>query len=365
MRYTESIDKSQQISKKALARIEQENLPPKPHIFELWYTYQSGLYPEIQKEIDERSAAGDSITEKFCEDLYDKYLSSDHEKQVIEDTTEKVFEALGEISSIIRSAGAMQNDYNKELEQAHNELTGPDAKTDPDDIKLMVESLVKETRSMLEENQKLENQLHKSSIEMQEMRQTMETLQRDVMTDTLTGLPNRKCFDTELKMAAAEAMDKNAPLSLIMCDIDHFKTFNDTFGHQVGDQVLRLVARSLVEGIKGQDLAARFGGEEFIIILPHTQLTHAERVAEGLRKRIAAKDIINQAKGEKLGRLTISLGVAEFHPGEPLYNLVERVDQALYKAKDAGRDTVVTIAYDPKLHSRSEENNNILIDVEE
>ncbi len=351
MRYTENMDKSKNIADEVIKRIADEDLHPKPTIFSLWYAYYSGLHPEIRSVID-ALAEKKSINMEKCEALHDKYLTDKHEQQLVEETSEKVQATLNELTELLATAGVSHNQYNQTLIENSGKLND---QTDVKVISEMVRTLVRETQTMIDENHKLEQRLNETSLEMEEMHQSMENLKQEVMTDSLTGLPNRKCFEAELKARASEALERTKPLSVLMVDIDHFKTFNDTFGHQVGDQVLRLVARSLMEGIKDQDMAARYGGEEFVIILPDTTLPNAEKVANALRERIAAKDIINQAKGEKLGRLSISLGVAQLHHGESMTNLIERSDRALYKAKDAGRNCVVAMEYNKELHANQDE----------
>ena len=126
-----------------------------------------------------------------------------------------------------------------------------------------------------------------------------------------------------------------------MIDIDHFKSFNDTFGHTTGDQVLRLVAMSLKQGIKGQDLAARYGGEEFAIVLPNTALKHGIAVADRIRRAVMAKELKKRSTGEIIGRVTISIGVASLLPGDINETLIERADNCLYAAKRGGRNCVV------------------------
>lgn len=134
--------------------------------------------------------------------------------------------------------------------------------------------------------------------------------------------------------------DRRGVFSILMLDIDYFKSFNDNFGHQVGDQVLRLVARTLKDGLKGKDVAARYGGEEFSIILPDTDLSGAVIVGNALRKAVAGKEVINRSTGKVLGRITLSVGVAEFAGEKTAELLISRADEALYTAKHNGRNQV-------------------------
>jgi diguanylate cyclase len=167
------------------------------------------------------------------------------------------------------------------------------------------------------------------------------------MTDALTAIANRKMFDFMLREAAIESVESGEPLCLLFLDIDHFKQFNDNFGHAVGDQVLKLLAAVLKETCKGQDTPARYGGEEFAVILPRTGIDNAARLAENIRERIASKPIVNRKTGEQLGRVQVSIGAAEFAWGEPVRSLVERADKALYQAKNTGRNRVVVSRSEP------------------
>jgi diguanylate cyclase len=129
---------------------------------------------------------------------------------------------------------------------------------------------------------------------------------------------------------------------LLILDIDHFKKFNDTYGHQTGDEVLKLLASTMTKTVKGDDIPARYGGEEFAVILPETDLKGAVHVAEHIRQRISSKKLVNRATNQNLGRITVSIGAASFEFGEPLTDFMKRADQALYKAKGNGRDQVVS-----------------------
>lgn len=161
------------------------------------------------------------------------------------------------------------------------------------------------------------------------------------MQDPLTGILNRKYFDIKLAEETALAMTVGQDLCLIMSDIDHFKQFNDTFGHQVGDEVLKVTTRVLTNGIKGRDTAARYGGEEFCVILPRTGLADAVTAAEGIRQALAQKELKARNNGKTFGTITLSPGVAQYIHGEPIADLIERADAALYDAKRDGRNRTV------------------------
>lgn len=144
-----------------------------------------------------------------------------------------------------------------------------------------------------------------------------------------------------MEKAIAEALETNEAMSLMLTDIDHFKTFNDNFGHLTGDQVLRLVAMSVKHNVKGEDTTARYGGEEFAVILPNTILRAAVTVAEHIRRAVIAKELMKRSTGEHLGRMTISIGVATLRKGDTGQSLIERADTCLYAAKRHGRNRVI------------------------
>jgi diguanylate cyclase len=144
-----------------------------------------------------------------------------------------------------------------------------------------------------------------------------------------------------LNLAIEESWAKNEPLALLMCDIDHFKQFNDTYGHLTGDQVLRLVAMSVKQNVKGQDIAARYGGEEFAVVLPNTVLRAALTVGDHIRRAVMSKELMKRSTREQLGRVTLSIGVACLCKGDTAQSFIERADACLYAAKRNGRNLVV------------------------
>ena len=161
---------------------------------------------------------------------------------------------------------------------------------------------------MKQNNHALEQRLNASKEEINQLQENLEVVRNESLTDPLTSLSNRKHFDESLAQAIADSVERSEPLSLVMTDIDHFKSFNDTWGHLTGDQVLRLVAMSMKQNVKGQDIAARYGGEEFAVILPNTVLRSALTVADHIRRAVMSKELMKRSTGQNLGRVTISLG---------------------------------------------------------
>ena len=197
------------------------------------------------------------------------------------------------------------------------------------------------TRQMRDTNKALEDRLTLSRSEIGNLQQSLEAIHAESLTDPLTGLGNRKYFDRTMRTAIQNALQNNQPLSLLIMDIDHFKSFNDSYGHLTGDQVLRLVATSLKQTIKGQDITARYGGEEFTVVLPDTALRQALTVADHIRRAIMSKELKKKSTGEILGRVTISAGVAMLKPGDDIDSMIERADACLYAAKRNGRNRVI------------------------
>ncbi len=193
-----------------------------------------------------------------------------------------------------------------------------------------------ETRS-----RSLEEELQKSSQQVGDLRLQLENVRKESLTDPLTGVANRKAFDNELAAAIAESRASGQPMALFMCDIDRFKAFNDTWGHQTGDHVIKLVAACISENVKGRDTAARYGGEEFAVIVRKAGIASAAKLAEQIRANVQSKKLIKKSTGDILGSITVSIGVAELAEGEDGTMLIQRADMCLYRAKHAGRNRVI------------------------
>ncbi|MBS3909513.1 MAG: GGDEF domain-containing protein [Actinobacteria bacterium] len=175
-----------------------------------------------------------------------------------------------------------------------------------------------------------------------EIEHNLNLAKEDAETDPLTGLFNRKSMVVKLERAMADAQMSGKPLSVLMADLDHFKKVNDTYGHQVGDEVLKAFAKFLKNAIRGDDLAVRYGGEEFLVILPSTHVKHAIRVAKRINKRLPAFIAEELADVAADLKCTVSVGVSDYPAcARNKDELIATADSALYEAKQAGRDLII------------------------
>jgi diguanylate cyclase len=338
---TSNPEKAQKLSKSALERIVKEKLLPTPENYQLWYVYYSEENPEITRAIDVLVATGQALTDERCQEIHQRFLSDSSENERVRQAGDKIQTTIKTVSGMVSNVKEATSKYNTRL----TDMTGAISKKGTltrEDIEGIISDVMEGTQDMMRHNLTLEEELGRSSKAMRELQRDLDLVRKEALTDGLTNLSNRKAFDAEIRRIARDAGKDGQTFSLMMMDIDHFKSFNDSYGHQVGDQVLRLVARTLVDGVKGRDMAARFGGEEFAIILPETNLQAAIRVAENLRKAVAGKEVINRNTGDKLGRITLSGGIAQYVDGEAVEDLIERADAALYTAKHNGRNQIAS-----------------------
>lgn len=187
----------------------------------------------------------------------------------------------------------------------------------------------------------LEQRLRRTERELRRMRHRLVLAELAANTDPLTGIPNRRHFEEVLAAAVAVVRRLRQPLSVLMIDVDHFKRFNDDFGHPIGDHVLRFVAGVLTHRWQTDTFAGRYGGEEFAMLSLRTPLDEAFERAEFIRTRLGNRQMITRGTREPLRAVTVSIGVAELAPLETPVEILQRADTALYRAKRDGRDRVV------------------------
>ncbi|MES2905595.1 MAG: diguanylate cyclase [Pseudomonadota bacterium] len=323
----------------AVGHLKANSMPAYPRNYELWYTYVSGMNPSLNRAINDLLKVQGKISSNETEKMYDEYLSPQRFSDQMEQIGGEITAQLQDMLKTLDTARAENNSYGEKLSNASSHMAQHG--TDVTKLKSVVEHLLHDTKKMEERNRELEKNLSVSHEKIEDLKTTMETIRHESLTDPLTSLSNRKLFDQAMLQAISDAESgADKMFSLMMTDIDHFKKFNDTYGHQTGDQVLRLVASVMRQNIKGQDIGARYGGEEFAVILPNTAIEHAMRVAENIRIAVMGKDLVKRSTNERLGRVTISIGVSSWRAGDTPQSMIERADTALYRAKRTGRNRV-------------------------
>jgi diguanylate cyclase len=323
----------------ALGQIRALRQPATPRNFEVWYHYATGYNPALNQLINETLARVGTLGEAEIARIYDDYLSSMRLTDRIDRVNVQVMDEVDQVMTVINTAVGSSSSYGESLADATQELVRVET---PDGVRNIVETLVRDTRTMRETNEALEARLKASKREIRLLQENLEVVRIESLTDPLTSLANRKYFDSALAKQIEEATAFSESLSLLLVDIDHFKNFNDSYGHLTGDQVIRLVAMAVKHNVKGQDIAARYGGEEFAVVLPQTVLRSAITVADHIRRAVMTKELMKRSTGEHLGRITVSVGVASLRPGDTMATLIERADACLYAAKRTGRNRVIS-----------------------
>jgi diguanylate cyclase len=325
------------VAEKAMGAITEQRIPPTPHNFHVWFKYALGTPVELKRTIDILVANKRKFDPATNRDLYTTYVGSKGtDEAVAHQVSQQLHTVLASAQQFLSSAIA---DNRSHIEAISNVADRSEIGTDP---RLLIETLMNELSSAATRATKLEAQFVEKSRELDLIRESLSKSEERARTDTLTGLPNRRALEEFCLTAQAAAMEGGQPLSAFLIDIDHFKKFNDSFGHGVGDQVLRLVAKALHERVRDTDLAARYGGEELIAILPGADLAVCTTIAERIRGALAECKITRRSTGQELPGITVSIGVGQFLPGETMEDLIDRCDRALYQAKKRGRNCIVT-----------------------
>lgn len=330
-------------ARRCLELMAQRDVPPTPPNYCLWYTYAADAIPSLTQEMDEMLQHGVAFSMQENLRLFEKYFGTEREAKGLERIGGDLAQALSTVVKQIGQADRDSTAFGDRLKALDGSLRAVSA-GDGAGVHDVVLGLIQATQDMVDKNQVLQKELNTSSAQVAALRDHLQQVRTEALTDGLTGVGNRRCFDLKLVECSAAALTAGSDLCLLMIDIDHFKRFNDTYGHKVGDQVLRVVGFQLKAAVAGADVPARYGGEEFALILPHCTLEQASRRAEDLRQTLASQYLRSKNSGETFGQVTVSIGVARYRANEPLEDLIGRADSALYRAKHDGRNRVVAEA---------------------
>ena len=339
-----TVETSSEYLRMALPLLSKYRIPVTPQNFTVWFDYVAGRSSALCEMIDALIAKKAPINVEVTQDLYERFYGDSAQLGVIA-AQERVESILSALFTSLSKADDEAVRYEQALSKCGDEL---DEDISVDQLGEIVSTLLKDTQKMNESSHTLHDNLVESKKEANELRAELEKVRAESKTDPMTGLLNRKGLDTELTALCNEPEFENQEHCLLIGDIDKFKSINDNYGHLFGDKVIKIVATALKKITKGKDLVARFGGEEFVMILPDTNLDGAAAVAENIRASLQNGRVYNPKSGEEIERITISLGVTPMGVGEAIETVIERADAALYRAKEGGRNRVEITPCDPE-----------------
>jgi diguanylate cyclase len=337
----ESPNRARLAAEAAWQALHKHNILASPRNFELWFAYYSDDKPSLRHRIDKLIATAEPWSPTLLEALYSEFCRESAETTMTRDNAHELRQIAAQMAARVMADRSAISTYGLALNACK-----PIFETDPSiaDMQRAIEMLRVATADTGNRMRALEQLFSASLLRIGELHEQLARVEKEALSDPLTGLANRRAFDLALAQALSTADLDGSNVALLMLDIDHFKAFNDTHGHAMGDNVLRLVAQVLTNHIKGRDLAARYGGEEYTIILLGADVAAATTVADQIRTLLERRPLLNLNTGANLGVITCSIGVAVHRAGDPAANLIERADRALYAAKRSGRNKVASEA---------------------
>lgn len=303
------------------------------------------FYQELKLRREKKFAGlREDDAEALSASLYNFFIMKSNETSAVTHEREELKKIIGSLASHIQSLAISSESFGARLENYSRQVA---ATTTLQEIRAVQKAILSDTLAIQKENaaarEKLlesEKRLKESSQRISQLEEELESARKEKFIDHLTQVFNRGYLDEKLKEDAAAFQRYGEPFCLIMFDVDHFKKFNDSYGHQAGDKVLQAVAATAKEAMRASDTVARYGGEEFAVVVYKAKIEEAVKAAENLREAVAAHEFV--FKGEKkIVQVTISLGVAEFARGDTPKSLIERADSRLYEAKRQGRNRTV------------------------
>jgi diguanylate cyclase len=337
MDYQQSREQSAELLRIVVGLMGKQQAGFHPASYALWYEHAAGVNPPLSRALEQRISGSEPLTDSDVRNLYTRHIVS-RDRETIDRVEQRLTELLQETSQVIARSGVHFMQFGASLEGHTTQLQQPSAL---EAVQQIVGELLSETQQMRVTNLTLTRQLDTSAREVSTLTEQLERAQAEALNDPLTRLLNRRGFED----VVSQLYVGSAPLagaSVLMIDIDQFKMINDTYGHLIGDLVLRAVAQILRARIKGADIASRLGGDEFAVLLPDTNLVGAAALAEQIRTTLLQRRLRLIDRNQYVENLTLSIGVASAGKEASLESLLQRADGALYAAKRSGRNCVST-----------------------
>jgi len=322
-------------AREALLAMQRRRIPPTPENFCVWYHVAADSIPTLTRLVNVLDTQSVPFDDARNWELYERFFGGERERSHLRGIGEQVQDHLAEIGGLLSQIADGTDAYGDSLEGVVTSLDEGERVGELDEA---LTTLRRDTREILERTDHWQKTATAHAEEVTRLKEDLDAARREADTDDLTQVGNRKRFDRRLREIVTAACETGTPLSVLLLDIDHFKSFNDTYGHQLGDRVLKLVAKRMVDSIGLESEVFRYGGEEFSVLAPTAAIGEAVELGERVRKAIGSLRVARKRDSEPLRRITVSVGISEYEPGEPLARVLERADAALYAAKNSGRN---------------------------
>jgi diguanylate cyclase len=323
--------------KAAFQEIQKHGTPPDPITYALWYAYVSRTPPAVTVAVDRLLASGRALDRYELGEIYRDHLA-DNRNDDAQEAIGKEFEAsIQNVSDLIKS-GMAQNAHFcctlKDIEQS------PTNEEPEQDFKSLLSHLVSESQKMADVSNRLTQGLQESQERVKKLNEELEQVRKQTLLDPLTAVANRRAFEDRMNWQIDDARENGSSFCLVLADLDEFKKVNDSFGHQVGDTVLKKFAAVLFEHTKGQDLVARYGGDEFAIILPNIEITSAYNLMVSIKHKFEGTRMPSNASQGGFASATASFGISGYKDRRTAEDMITGADTALNRAKTTGRNRV-------------------------
>ncbi len=347
MRYQDSLAASAEIFRLVLQKLTELGIPFTPVHYSVIYEYVTGINPPLKEAVEALIHSGHAPSDQEMENIFVNHLVPEflsrlnsNQEAVSRDLQNLLTRLSDSTSSTLLNAAKFQEGL--ELTKSTLEGSGP---LNAVDLLNVVKKTLVETDSMKRSTGILEDRLKESQSEIDRLNKELRSAQIAAQIDPLTELLNRRGLEQEVDKCLLANLEKKEPCSFLMVDIDHFKKINDTHGHLLGDKVIQAVAKAIRFSVRGEDIVARVGGEEFAIVLPRTNTHQAHIVAEHIRKHVEKIELLSSKTRQKIGTFTVSIGLDTLTDGKDWHQSLDRADKALYQSKTGGRNRT-SVFYD-------------------
>jgi len=335
MKFAKSTHQAADYLRKAVPLMVKYNIPPNPLNYALWYTYVSQEVPELNQRLDKALETYGTCPGVVSEQMFREHII-DEELDAADEFEAGLLRTVDVLNQQAVDTAQHTEDYSEVLSSSLEALDQNNSDDAP--LEGIIRQLAASTQAVSKTTRAFQQQLDAAQAEIETLRTELKKSRQDAHVDPLTGLFNRRVFDSELEQFSQHSSTPR--LSLIMIDVDHFKRFNDTYGHLMGDKVLQYVGKLLRDNCRQPVLPVRFGGEEFAVLAPGYNIAAAADLAEALRSKIQAIRIRQRRTGDVISSVTASFGISQLQPGQSPVELIEAADCAMYKAKENGRNRV-------------------------